>query len=86
MKKEQKKKFVKNFKDILNNVGILVVTHYSGLKTTQTDELRIKIREAGGKFLIVKNTLMKIILKDLIKIDSRFDEKTALICLKLYCF
>ena len=64
MKRDQKKQFVKNFKDILNNVGILVVTHYSGLKTTQTDELRLKIREAGGKFIIVKNSLMKIILKD----------------------
>ena len=64
MKRDKKKQFVKNFKDILNNVGILVVTHYSGLKTTQTDELRLKIREAGVKFLIVKNSLMKIILKD----------------------
>ena len=64
MKRDQKKQFVKNFKDILNNVGILVVTHYSGLKTTQTDELRIKIKEAGGKFIIVKNSLMKIILKE----------------------
>ena len=65
MKKDQKKKFVKDYKDILNNVGILVVTHYSGLKTTQTDELRLKINEVGGKFIIVKNSLMKIILKDL---------------------
>ena len=64
MKKDQKKKFVKNFKDTLDNVGILVVTHYTGLKTTQTDELRIKIKEVGGKFIIVKNSLMKIILKD----------------------
>ena len=64
MKIDQKKKFVKDFKDILNNVGILVVTHYSGLKTTQTDELRLKINEVGGKFIIVKNSLMKIILKD----------------------
>ena len=64
MKRDQKKQFVKNFKDILNNVGILVVTHYSGLKTTQTDELRLKIKEVGGKFVIVKNSLMKIILKD----------------------
>ena len=64
MKKDQKKKFVKDYKDILNNVGILVVTHYSGLKTTQTDELRLKINEVGGKFIIVKNSLMKIILKD----------------------
>ena len=64
MKRDQKKQFVKNFKDILNNVGILVVTHYSGLKTTQTDELRLKIKETGGKFIIVKNSLMKIILKE----------------------
>ena len=64
MKRDQKKQFVKNFKDILDNVGILVVTHYSGLKTTQTDELRLKIKEVGGKFVIVKNSLMKIILKD----------------------
>ena len=64
MKRDQKKQFVKNFKDILNTVGILVVTQYSGLKTTQTDELRLKLREASGKFLIVKNSLMKIILKD----------------------
>ena len=64
MKRDQKKQFVKNFKDILGNVGILVVTHYSGLKTTQTDELRLKIKEVGGKFVIVKNSLMKIILKD----------------------
>ena len=41
-----------------------MVTHYSGLKTTQTDELRLKINEVGGKFIIVKNSLMKIILKD----------------------
>jgi len=64
MKKDQKKQFVKNFKESLKNVGILIVTHYSGLKTTQTDELRIQINEVGGKFLIVKNSLMKIILKD----------------------
>ena len=64
MKRDQKKEFVKNFKDILNNVGILVVTHYSGLKTNQTDELRLKIKEAGGQFIVVKNSLMKIILKE----------------------
>ena len=64
MKKDQKKKNVKDFKDIFNNVGILVVTHYSGLKTTQTDELRTKIKEVGGRFVIVKNSLMKIILKE----------------------
>ena len=64
MRKDQKKQFVENFKDIFENVGILVVTHYAGLKTTQTDELRLKLKDAGGKFVIVKNSLMKIIFKD----------------------
>ena len=54
----------KKYKDILSSVGLLVITHYSGLKTNQTDELRSKINEVGGKFIIVKNSLMKIILKD----------------------
>ena len=64
MNKDQKKEFVKKYKDVLSKVGILVVTHYSGLKTNQTDELRSKIHEVGGTFIIVKNSLMKIILKD----------------------
>ena len=64
MNKDQKKEFVKKYKDILSSVGLLVITHYSGLKTNQTDELRSKINEVGGKFIIVKNSLMKIILKD----------------------
>ena len=64
MKKDQKKQFVKDFENSLKKIGILVITHYSGLKTTDTDELRLKLRETGGKFLIVKNSLMKIILKN----------------------
>ena len=64
MNKDQKKEFVKKYKDILSKVGLLVVTHYSGLKTNQTDELRAKLNEVGGTFIIVKNSLMKIILKD----------------------
>ena len=43
MNKDQKKEFVKKYKDILSSVGLLVITHYSGLKTNQTDELRSKI-------------------------------------------
>ena len=68
MKIDQKKKFVKDFKEILNNVGILVVTHYSGLKTTQTDELRLKINEVGGKFIIVKKFYKSSYIFDCLKL------------------
>ena len=36
MNKEQKKLFVKQAKDTLDKIGLLVITHYSGLKTTET--------------------------------------------------
>ena len=64
MEKSQKKVFVEKIKKTLDDVGILVITHYSGLKTSETDELRLKLREVGGSFQITKNSLMQIALKD----------------------
>ena len=64
MEKSQKKVFVEKIKKTLDDVGILVITHYSGLKTSETDELRLKLREVGGSLQITKNSLMQIALKD----------------------
>ena len=64
MDKIQKKEFVKEIKETLSKVGLLVITHYSGLKTSETDELRLKLREAGGGFQITKNSLMQLVLKE----------------------
>ena len=64
MDKNQKKEFVKNFKVSLDKIGLLVITHYSGLKTSETDELRLKLIEAGGNFTITKNSLMRLVLKE----------------------
>lgn len=64
MDKNQKKEFVKNFKVSLDKIGLLVITHYSGLKTSETDELRLKLREVGGNFTIIKNSLINLVLKE----------------------
>ena len=64
MDKNQKKEFVKNFKVSLDKIGLLVITHYSGLKTSETDELRLKLIEAGGNFTITKNSIMRLVLKE----------------------
>ena len=64
MEKSQKKVFVEKIKKTLDDVGIIVITHYSGLKTSETDELRLKLREVGGSLQITKNSLMQIALKD----------------------
>ena len=64
MEKSQKKVFVEKIKKTLDDVGIIVITHYSGLKTSETDELRLKLRETGGAFQITKNSLMQLVLKE----------------------
>jgi large subunit ribosomal protein L10 len=41
----------------------VVLVEYSGLKTSNLDAIRVKVREAGGEFHIVKNTLAKLALE-----------------------
>jgi large subunit ribosomal protein L10 len=43
---------------------VLVLSHYDGLNVAQMTELRRKIREAGGGLKVVKNTLLRLALKD----------------------
>ena len=64
MDKIQKKEFVKKIKETFSGIGLLVITHYNGLKTSETDELRLKLREVGGAFQVTKNSLMQLVLKE----------------------
>ena len=64
MDKIQKKEFVKKIKETFSGIGLLVITHYNGLKTSETDELRLKLREVGGNFQVTKNSLMQLVLKE----------------------
>ena len=64
MDKIQKKEFVKKIKETFSGIGLLVITHYNGLKTSDTDELRLKLREVGGAFQVTKNSLMQLALKE----------------------
>lgn len=81
MEKKQKEKIVdklnKSFKD---SEGV-VVTHYLGLNTSELSELRIKVNEAGARFCVAKNSLIKLALKntDYKALESYFKGPTALI-------
>ena len=44
--------------------GAIILTEYTGLTMKQIDDLRSKVREAGGEFHIVKNTLGKLAFKE----------------------
>ena len=80
MDKIQKKEFVKKIKETFSGIGLLVITHYNGLKTSETDELRLKLREIGGAFQVTKNSLMQLVLKENNNKDLKalFDGPTAI--------
>jgi large subunit ribosomal protein L10 len=42
----------------------LVITEYRGMSMSRFDTLRDKMREAGAKYAVTKNTILKIALKE----------------------
>jgi len=64
MLKEDKVKVVKELTKDFSDYTSLVITHYHGLTVKQITELRGKFFDVGVKFLVVKNNLVKIALKD----------------------
>ena len=55
--RELKVQILAQYEGWLNRSQAMIVTEYSGLTMKDMDALRAKIREAGGEFHIVKNTL-----------------------------
>lgn len=61
--KENKQTMVDLYGDWLEKSRAVVVTEYTGLTMKRLDDLRSKLREVGGEFHIVKNTLGKLALE-----------------------
>ena len=58
--KQRKNELVDFYSKNIGKSQAMIVTEYSGLNMKQIDDLRAKIREAGGEFHIVKNTLGQV--------------------------
>jgi len=58
--KSQKNELVKQYGEWIDESKAIVLTKYIGLSVSELQQLRSDIREAGGEFHIVKNTLAKI--------------------------
>lgn len=63
MEKAEKREFVTWLNGAFKESGSVVVAHYSGLTVAQMNDLRSKMREAGGSVKVAKNRLAKIALK-----------------------
>lgn len=64
MNREQKTAMVDELKDTLSRVQSLVITDYRGLKVSETLGLRSEIRKNDCHYRVVKNTLLKLAIKD----------------------
>ena len=62
--KEQKKELVKQYGDWLERSESWVIAEYTGMTMKDMDTLRSSVREAGGEFHVVKNTLVKRAFKN----------------------
>jgi large subunit ribosomal protein L10 len=69
--KEEKIKAVEEIKDRFSRAKAAVLTDYRGLNVADITELRRKLREQGIEFKVLKNTLIRIAIKDF---DYSLDE------------
>lgn len=63
MEKAEKREFVTWLNGTFQESGSVVVAHYSGLTVAQMNDLRSKMRAAGGSVKVAKNRLAKIALQ-----------------------
>jgi len=59
----QKEKVVEELGQIFESSGVVVVAHYAGLTVAEMQDLRARMREAGGSVRVAKNRLAKIALE-----------------------
>lgn len=63
MDRAEKREFVTWLNGAFKESGSVVVAHYSGLTVAQMNDLRSKMRGAGGTVKVAKNRLAKIALQ-----------------------
>lgn len=61
--KNQKATAVEDIKALLESSPTVYVTNYSGLTVAQSNELRNRFREAGVRYQVLKNTLVRLAME-----------------------
>jgi large subunit ribosomal protein L10 len=63
VERAQKREFVTELNEVFKASGSVVVAHYAGVTVAQMNDLRSKMRAAGGTVKVAKNRLAKIALQ-----------------------
>jgi large subunit ribosomal protein L10 len=62
--KQRKNEILATYADWLKRSQAVILVEYTGARMKEMDAIRAKIRESGGEFHVVKNTLVRRALKD----------------------
>ena len=63
MDRAEKRELVTGLNDAFKSAGSVVVAHYAGITVAQMNDLRTKMRAAGGTVKVAKNRLAKFALQ-----------------------
>jgi large subunit ribosomal protein L10 len=78
--KAQKETLLTRYVEWVSKSQAVVLVEYTGLKMNNLDAIRARVREAGGEFHIVKNTLAKLALEKAgFKVPADYIEKSTAI-------
>jgi large subunit ribosomal protein L10 len=62
--KEHKLEIMADYREWLKKSRAMIVAEYKGLPMAEMDVLRSRMRETGGEFHVIKNTLGKLVLSE----------------------
>ena len=79
--KERKNELIAHYSEWVSRSKALVLTQYVGLTMKDIDALRAKVRENGGEFHIIKNTLAQLAFEraGLVVSKGVFEGSTAIV-------
>jgi large subunit ribosomal protein L10 len=63
LSKQKKNEVIDQYKDWLKNSQAVILVEYTGATMKNMENIRDKVRESGGEFHVVKNTLVKLALE-----------------------
>ncbi len=64
MNRAEKAELVKELTEDFNSSAAIVVAHYAGLNVSEMENLRVQMKQAGGRVRVAKNRLAKLALKE----------------------
>jgi large subunit ribosomal protein L10 len=64
LSKERKNELVEEYKDWVARSRAIFMAEYTGVTMNHLDDLRARLREVGGEFHVVKNTLGKRVFEE----------------------